>query len=108
MFYKDNDSRWYAAMPDSDFSKEELEMVCGADTMLDILAQGEDIVVLTMTDEECEFDHIDLVEEPEVVGGGVYLVTSLNGIVFDFQIWLCDVTKSIFGKMPERIYLKQG
>jgi hypothetical protein len=35
-FEKEKDNRWYIILPEWTGEKEELEMVCGADSMLDI------------------------------------------------------------------------
>jgi hypothetical protein len=40
-FYKDPDGRWYVDLPEYQGSKQDLEMVSGADAFLEILAQGE-------------------------------------------------------------------
>jgi hypothetical protein len=46
-FYKDWQMCWFVDLPESNFSKMELEMVAGADTFCDVLAQGESEVYIT-------------------------------------------------------------
>lgn len=105
-FYKDENSRWFADIPEWQGTKEDLEMVMGADTMLDIIAQGDEVVYLTFSDEPISDSVLNIIDET-MTCGATYLVTTLFGLAFDFEIWLCDVTKFVFNseKMPYKIYL---
>ena len=107
-FYKDENSRWFAEIPEWEGSIDELEMVMGADTMLDIIAQGEDEVRLVFSDEAISDNVLNIIDT-KMTCGATYLVTMLFGIDFDFEIWLCDVTKFVFNsdKMPYKIYLSK-
>ncbi len=58
-FYKDELNRWYVDLPEWEGDQAELEMVCGADTMLDILAQGDGEVRLTLSLEPIETFSVD-------------------------------------------------
>lgn len=107
-FEKDCDNRWYAVIPDWDPEyRDELEMVCGADVMCDIFAQGENYITRTLSTESIENAEacLTLMYEPEDIGGAVYYTEWRDGISA-FEVWLCDVTKSIFGEMPKYIYIK--
>lgn len=109
-FYKDENSRWYASLPGTNFSKEELEMVSGADTMLDIMTQGDDGIRLWLSDEQIPNTEyvLDLLREDDNIGGGHYMLFDQSQYEFQFVVWLCDVTKHVFGKMPKRIYIKRA
>lgn len=101
-FYKEL-NRWFVDLPDWTGEKDELEMVMGADTMLDILAQGQDVVFLSMsTDPFDGYDYLLTLKE-EIYDGGMYDLTNIN---FNFDVWLCSVTKFVFGYFPNKIYLK--
>ena len=105
-FYKESDNRWYADIPDWTGEKWELEMVLGADTMLDILAQGEGEVSLIISTQPFEGAD-DLVFESMGDGGAWYSVDMLKGISYpDFEIWLCHVTEFVFGEFPKILYIK--
>lgn len=108
-FEKDPDGKWYVVFPDYPGPRADLEMVLGADMMLDIYAQGEGNVSLTVSETEVAgFDVINLVELcDETTGGAYYKVSIINNIDYDFRIWLCDVTKFVFGYFPEFLYLKE-
>jgi hypothetical protein len=102
-FYKEQGNRWFINLPDWEGDKDDLEMVMGADTMLDILAQGEDNVSLSMSDKPFEsYDYLLTLKE-EIYEGGMYELSSTN---FNFDVWLCFVTKFVFGEFPNKIYLK--
>ena len=106
-FYKESDSRWYVDLPEWLGSKSDLEMVCGADKMLDILSEGKDYVYLYLSTKE--FTHSNILELVEIckpeMGGGWYILKEYNGVKFDLYMWLCDVTKFVFGELPSTIYI---
>lgn len=112
-FYKD-EMGWFVDLPDSGFSKMELEMVAGADTFCDILAQGENEVFVTMSTmpfDECEtleFLHFGRLEGPELGEGAWYILDQYADLPFGLKMWLCDVTKYVFGGdyFPKQIYFK--
>lgn len=107
-FYQDPDTRWYVDIPEWEGEKADLEMVAGADIMLNYMAEGSDKVRLMFSEEPQEnFDTLVLQFETPEVGGGYYYMGTYNGIEIKQAMWLCDVTKYVFGKMPETIYVKK-
>jgi hypothetical protein len=110
-FYK-NDDEWFADIPEWDGDIWELQMVAGADTFLDIAAQGESEIYLTMSTEifdECEvlhFQKMGRLEGFEMGSGSWYLLQEYQGIDYNLPMWLCDVTKFVFGEFPNKIYFK--
>jgi len=101
-FTKEKD-RWYINLPEWEGNKEDLEMVSGADTMLDILAQGEEEINVTISTEPFYGYFISLYFQEEAYGGANYdLISEMHS----FPVWLCCVTKFVFGKFPEIIYIK--
>ncbi len=106
-FYKESSGRWYVDLPEWEGDKSELEMVSGADTFLEILSQGEQTVNVTLS--TVSFDGsevIELLKEDENIGGGWYILNSFIGLEFNLEMWLCDVTKFVFGELPNKIYFK--
>lgn len=101
-FNREEDNRWYVVLPEWTGSKEDLEMVCGADTMLDILSQGADSVNVSLSTEPFQDYKYMLSYLNESNEGGDYLLTS---DLLTFDVWLCHVTKFVFGNFPKRIYL---
>lgn len=102
-FEREEDNKWYIVLPEWKGAKEELEMVLGADTMLDIISQGENSCYLTISKKSFEDHQYLLTFVREEAGGGWY---NLTGAFFNFEVWLCHVTKFVFGYLPEKIYLK--
>lgn len=106
-FEKDTMHRWYAVIPEWTGSKDELQMVMGADTLLDIMAQGENIINVQFS--TSTFDSANKMvwyKDGEDIGGGFYILDEYLGIKYNLDIWLCDVTKFVFGDMPKFIYVK--
>jgi hypothetical protein len=101
-FEKDLDSRWYVVLPEWTGDRAELEMVAGADAFCEILAQGEDVVDIGMSTKEFKDYRYKLEFVKHEGGGGDYHLTSA---LYDFPVWLCHVTKFVFGEMPKFIYI---
>jgi hypothetical protein len=103
------DKRWYVVLPEWEGDRGELEMVAGADVMLDILADGNSTVTLELSVEPkpcC----LTLFFDREDGGGGWYsLATNSDNVKFEniHEIWLCHVTKFVFGELPSRIFVNK-
>lgn len=108
-FYKEEDGRWYIDIPtlEAELGKDALEMVVGADTLLDIISQGEESVNVSFSEkpfEEYEYTLTKIREEKDEFGGAWYLIKASN--LTSFECWLCGVTRLIFGYYPEKLYLR--
>lgn len=105
-FYKD-EGTWYVDLPEWEGSRADLAMVSGADTMLDIVSQGEnDIKVLLSTEDFDGSNRLEFLREsPEVGEGSWYLMKTYKGIEYNLELWLCDVTIFVFGGFPKNIYI---
>ncbi len=108
-FYKESSGRWYVDLPTWEGSKAELEMVAGADSMLEYMAEGEEFVQLILSEENFEgSDALNIIEECKGdIGGALYLMTFYKGIQLNLEMWLCDVTKFVFNKFPKIIYISK-
>jgi hypothetical protein len=100
-FNKSPENRWYVDLPEWDGDQAELEMVCGADTMLDILAQGEGSVYMTISEDPIDNPRFTLHFNREEGGGAWY---DLKSDLFEFEVWLCHVTSWVFGHLPKTLY----
>ncbi len=106
-FYKEY-INWFVDLPDWNGHKEELEMVNGADSLLEVLSDGKNEVYLTISEEyfhnanKLEFNRLG--EDYE--SGAFYNLKSYRNIDFDFEVWLCEVTLTVFNKFPKSIYFK--
>lgn len=103
-FIKETDG-WFVDLPEWKGSREDLQMVCGSDTFLEILCEGNwDVWISLDTTKTEEWDCLEMIEVEDFGSGQWYNLKSYRGIEFDLDMWLCDVTKFIFGKFPEKIY----
>jgi len=97
LFYKE-DNRWYVDLPEWEGSKEDLEMVEGADLLLEILSNGNSDVTVKFTDEPTPFPEFHTLTH---IGDGYYNNNAWHG---PSTIWLCHVTEFVIGKYPKFIY----
>jgi hypothetical protein len=110
-FYRD-DIGWFVDLPEWEGSRYDLQMVMGADSFLDILSQGENEKHVLLSDEpfdgcyELIFIGLGRIEGPEIGEGAWYKLENYLGIDFKLQMWLCDVTKFVFGNFPIKIYFR--
>jgi hypothetical protein len=96
-------NRWFIVLPEWEGIKDDLEMVCGADTMLDIVAQGENTAFMTISETVIENPTFILRYKEDQLEGGLY---SLTSELHEFDVWLCHVTKFVYGYLPETLYCK--
>jgi hypothetical protein len=112
-FYRDEDNRWYINLPEfieQGGSKEELEMVSGADTFLHILSSGSDKVSLLISNQpfiDSEQLHLDYTDPDNPLEGAYYWLLEYKKETFSLKIWLCSVTLFVLGEYPDVIYFKQ-
>lgn len=107
-FYKESTGEWYVDLPEYPGPKADLQMVAGADTFLAKLAVKSNIVSLTVSEESFEgSEQLKLIKEcsPDL-GGGDYILETYEGEEINHEIWLCEVMRYLYGKMPEAIYFK--
>ena len=100
-------NEWFADLPEylehgGNFA--DCQMVAGADDWLEMLAQGEEEVFLTLSVAPLE-ERLDIVEQPNDPSmGATYTIKSYKGVKYNHQLWLCPVTLWVFGHYPETIY----
>ena len=104
-FEKENDGKWYIVLPEWEGAHNELEMVAGADTLLEKLSLDGKYCNLNVSEDFVE-NAIKLELDRHAGGGGVYKVfypDNQRKIVP--EIWLCHVTKFVYGGiLPEELY----
>ena len=111
-FYKDGEE-WFIYLPESPFTKAELQMVMGADKFLDIIAKGDDELAITISrnpfdgSDTLHYEHQGRLEGPEYGEGAWYFLNEYDSTPYSLQVWLCDVTKYLFGDFPIKIYFKR-
>ena len=112
-FTKESNGRWYVDFPNWPLSHDNLEMVAGADDLLDILNNGTNHVsleVYTKKPKECDVELMKV--HSALTKGAFYTVeTPLEGwenpnAIRRKQLWLCPVTFTVLGHYPKQIYFK--
>jgi len=111
-FIKEETGQWFIDLPEylaNGGAKGDLQMVEGADTMLDVMANGGNHVTITMADEPFEKADVLILMElcDPIIGGAIYLMESFEDKKVMQQMWLCAVTQFVFGYMPEKIFVKR-
>jgi hypothetical protein len=110
-FYKD-EYGWFVDIPEWEGDVWDLQMVSGADTFCDIMAQGENEIYVTLSTEpfdDCEvleFEQYGRLEAWELGEGAWYVLRVYKNQFYDLRMWLCNVTKFVLGELPNRIYFK--
>ena len=106
-FYKDENSEWYIDLPEWTGTKAELEMVQGADTMLDIVSGYLNECYLKLSDQPFNGAEVLKLEHARIQshgGGGDYILEKYQSETINHKIWLCEVTRHVFDGLPTIIY----
>ncbi|MFB6457547.1 DUF6717 family protein [Chitinophaga sp. Hz27] len=107
-FYKTSEGKWFIDIPEWTKDIAELQMVLGADTMLDVASGNTAECFLKISDEPfAGADEAKLMENlKESIGGGNYLMEMFRGEAVNQEMWLCEVTEYVFGYLPATIYVE--
>ena len=103
--------KWFVHLPDYPGHYSELEMVLGADVMCDMIDKF-DTGHITVTVSDEPFDSIFSTRE--------YILDFVNSTTsngkqdganyrmreYKLDVWLCNVTKYVFGEFPATIYIR--
>ena len=103
-FEKWEDGRWFVVLSDYDGEQDDLEMVDGADKLLDFLTTDNLYVSVDVGLEHNADYPIQLTLVEHDVMGGTYHVNGLDG--FNQDVWLCNVVHFVFGEHPEELFFK--
>lgn len=96
-------NKWFADIVNWSGSVMDLEMVCGADKLLDEISKGHRHVSLIVSPDEIDTEEKYVYNLIKVDNdGGTYRNIEGN------QIWICNVTVTVFGEFPEKIWIKSA
>lgn len=110
-FNREDNGGWYIDLPVWQGAHDSLEMVAGADWLLEFVGNGAPRVevevvksneMLDEMENDKRFFRCDQTEQ-SLVGGATYDV-NLEG--FDRTMWLCPVTLFVLGEYPKYLYIK--
>ena len=101
-------NKWFAHLPEYPGHPMDLEMVSGADTLCEMIDEYHNgfisVTVSTkpMNGDEfaSKFVTLDLKEYTDDIGATYTRRDS------DQEVWLCNVTKYVFGDFPETLYIR--
>lgn len=104
-FYKTEDDRWFIDLPEyieQGGDHEDLEMVRGADNLLDRISNGSNTAQVEVSLTPRLKRGVCLVRVHQDEAGATYL-NLFNPLQ---TVWLCDVTRFVFQKFPTAIFIK--
>ncbi|MDN3587849.1 hypothetical protein QWY86_14295 [Pedobacter aquatilis] len=108
-FYKNAKGEWYADIPEWAGDPADLQMVEGADELLDWISKSSNGCKIIWADSHmADAERLVLVyaREENLGGGGDYLLEHFKGNLVNHKLWLCYVTEFVFKALPETIYFK--
>ncbi len=87
----------------------DLQMVEGADKMLDMMAGTENTVVLSIAKEPFEGADVLILtaKDDTQKGGGYYIMKQYQGQEINLSMWLCKVTEFVLGEIPPKIFVRR-
>lgn len=99
--FNKEDGKWYIDLPEWKKSKSALQMVAGADILLDDLSNNQTSINISISTKQKpdKYTTLTKVMNTPLTGGALYHL----GLK---PIWLCDVTKFVFGEFPKKIHFK--
>lgn len=108
-FTRENNGRWYVDLPNWKGSHGSLEMVAGADDMLELIGNGEPHVKLQVIKHDKDIDNLKVDMHAvrlthSMAGGATYRVFNNEGID---EMWLCPVTLFVLGEYPKHLYIRK-
>lgn len=106
-FTKESNGRWYVDFPNWPLSHANLEMVAGADDLLNLLNKGTDHVQVEVTLNQENGIHLTKVHSA-LTKGAFYTVDGIQGwenpnAIRRKQLWLCPVTLTVLGHYPKHM-----
>lgn len=105
-FYKEG-KRWYADIPSWTGKKSSLEMVFGANKLLDIIDKGKGEVYLHISIDPIQGGETLYFRKKMWINGATYEMRDTKTNKRMLKLWLCDVTLHVMGKFPKKIYYKE-
>lgn len=96
-------NKWYIDLPNWTGSKSALQMVSGADTLLDVMSDGNERVSVFVSNED--FDGASVLKKVRKCwfNGSDYILENYEKLN-NHDVWLCNVTKYVLGYFPDEIY----
>jgi hypothetical protein len=100
---------WFVVLPEWEGDKWELQMVAGADIMLDVLSEDTSEVSLQINTKKkkSKGDYLELIEfNPNNTSQGATYNYMSDGKAVR-TVWLCHVAHFVFDEFPKTIYIEK-
>lgn len=91
-------NKWFVVLPEWEGDVEDLQMVCGADLLLECISNGQPVVTISIVEKSST--RLTLLSSDDY--GATYKV---NSPYYQGDVWLCNVTKYVLGEFPKVIYI---
>lgn len=106
-FEKETNGCWYIALPEWKGLHSQLQMVAGADDLLDLISKDAALVNLEVS--LIPVPGYDKAEKlKKSLYGADYYLESYMGKKIYHKFWLCPVTTFVFGgEYPDELYIKE-
>lgn len=102
-------TKWFVDLPLYEGDVNDMQMVFGADTMLELYSGGRREYEIGLRTDESDCiseanagESAELIKLREDADGATYFVKSR---LYRDELWLCPVTKYVFGEYPDTIKL---
>jgi hypothetical protein len=102
-FAKEN-KKWYIVLPEWSGRKSALQMVGGADALLDYIAEGKREVNLYVDEEPFDDAECLTLIKKCWFNGADYKIDTYENNELKLKVWLCNVTLFVLEEFPENIY----
>lgn len=103
--FEKKDGKWFIVLPEWKDNPDDLQMVNGADTLLDILSPHQLEVTLKVWLSKPDTSCVSINKIAQDGQGATYQVSDCAD--YNGTVWLCNVTKFIFlGFHPQQIYFQ--
>lgn len=93
-------NKWFVVLPEWEGDVEDLQMVCGADLLLECISNGQPIVTIRIVEKSST--RLTLLSIDDY--GATYKVDSPY---YQGDVWLCNVTKYVLGEFPKVMCITQ-
>ncbi len=103
-FKKESDNNWYIDLPAWPGPHHALQMVAGADDLLDYVSEGRKTITVEVTtsNNPIEGDGILMSRYQYSLTGGAHYHTNVSNIP---HAWLCPVTLFVYQRYPKYIFI---
>lgn len=106
-FYKENSKKWYVDIPYWKGRKSALQMIGGADKLLDLISKGRNEIYLHYSKNKINYGNVLILKRKCWFNGADYKINNLDRQKIDLKVWLCNVTKFVMYDFPMKIYFRE-